>query len=115
MKRPYFEAAFSFILITTIVFFCLSKGTDLERLSSYWLSINLAAIFVFGIDKFRARSNGLRVPELTLIIFSLLGGAAGILMGIPLCRHKTRKPSFIFIISAIFSLQVIVYSVYGLR
>ena len=56
--------------------------------------VNLAAFFVFGIDKWKARRGSWRVPEQTLALLGFLGGWPGALLAMRLFRHKTRKKSF---------------------
>jgi uncharacterized membrane protein YsdA (DUF1294 family) len=70
-------------------------------------SINLFAFLLFGIDKLNAIKDRRRVPELTFHFFSLIGGVIGILLGVPLFRHKLRSKKFLFIEFAIFLLWCI--------
>lgn len=58
------------------------------------LLVNLAAFFVFGVDKWKAGRGSWRVPERTLALLGLLGGWPGALLAMRLFRHKTRKKSF---------------------
>ncbi len=46
------------------------------------------------IDKYRARSGGRRISEITLLGWALLGGAMGAAAAAHLVRHKTRKQPF---------------------
>ena len=51
------------------------------------------SVFLFammGIDKGKARRGRWRIPEKTLFVFALLGGAPGGTAGMFLFRHKTR-------------------------
>jgi uncharacterized membrane protein YsdA (DUF1294 family) len=50
-----------------------------------------------AIDKMRAKKQQWRVPESTLFIMALLGGAVGGFGGMFLCHHKTKKPQFYII------------------
>ena len=56
--------------------------------------INAAAFVAFGLDKWKARRGTWRTPELTLVLFAVLGGWPGALLGMRTFRHKTRKRSF---------------------
>ena len=47
-----------------------------------------------GYDKSVAGSRGLRAPEKFLWGVALIGGSPGLLLGMWLFRHKTRKASF---------------------
>ena len=63
----------------------------------FWLYLaaaNLSAFAAFGYDKARAKAGKRRVRERDLLLFALLGGAAGALIGRWLFRHKTRKRGF---------------------
>ena len=56
--------------------------------------INVVALLTFGLDKWRARRGSRRTPELTLVLFAVLGGWPGALLGMRTFRHKTQKKSF---------------------
>ena len=56
----------------------------------YLLAANLAAFALMGADKRRARRGEWRVPERTLFLPAVLGGALGGVLGMRLFRHKTR-------------------------
>ncbi len=49
---------------------------------------------MMGIDKALAKRGAWRVPEKTLFLLALLGGALGGLIGMYFFRHKTRHASF---------------------
>lgn len=73
--------------------------TDLKNLLIiYYLSINLIAFIIYGIDKLMAVKHAYRVPEKTLILMAGLGGGAGALLGMICFRHKIRKPKFLIIV-----------------
>jgi len=73
----------------------------------YVLLINVWTFYVFGIDKRRALRNKWRIPEKNLFLFSLLGGAAGGLLGMLMFRHKIRKWYFTLGIPAILIMQTV--------
>ena len=56
--------------------------------------INGITLILFGIDKRRAIRQKRRIPIVTLLGCSFVGGALGGLMGMYLFRHKTRKDYF---------------------
>ncbi len=60
----------------------------------YLIGINLLTFVLYGIDKWKAQQNYWRVPEKTLILLAVIGGAVGALAGMILFRHKIRKPKF---------------------
>lgn len=72
-----------------------------------WLaSINLTTFCAYGFDKRRAMRDERRVPELSLLLISFLGGSAGALAAMQLFRHKTVKGSFRIGFWLIVALQV---------
>ncbi|ENM2464380.1 DUF1294 domain-containing protein, partial [Salmonella enterica subsp. enterica serovar Chester] len=64
----------------------------------------------YGIDKTAARKTWRRVPESTLLVFGVVGGWPGAIVGQQLFRHKTQKQPFktYFIVSVIVSIVVTV-------
>ena len=49
---------------------------------------------MMGIDKALAKRGAWRLPEKTLFLLALLGGALGGIIGMYFFRHKTRHSSF---------------------
>ncbi|MHB8586215.1 MAG: DUF1294 domain-containing protein [Thermoplasmatota archaeon] len=61
-----------------------------------WIALVTVVTFVaMGIDKSRARDGKRRIRERTLLTGAALGGSFGMLLGMAVFRHKTRKLSFI--------------------
>lgn len=60
----------------------------------YLIFINVVAFFMYGLDKSKAKKGKWRIKESTLLIFSLLGGGIGSLIGMKIHRHKTQKAKF---------------------
>lgn len=71
----------------------------------YLVLINIAAYAAFGLDKYKARWGGWRIPEKTLFLFALIGGSIGAWAGMKMFRHKIRKAGFKAGILAILTLQ----------
>ncbi len=72
-----------------------------------WLGLLSLLLFtVMGADKGRARRGKRRVPEKTLFLLALLGGAPGGTLGMRVFRHKTRHRSFAWGFPALALLQV---------
>jgi uncharacterized membrane protein YsdA (DUF1294 family) len=62
----------------------------------YLLTVNVLALFAMGGDKFSAaRDFENRIPEGILFFFAVIGGSLGVLVGMFLFRHKTRKWYFL--------------------
>ena len=61
---------------------------------AYLLLINLVAAALCIDDKGRARRNAWRIPERTLLITCLLGGAPAFWITMQSIRHKTKHLKF---------------------
>ncbi|MGP3500962.1 DUF1294 domain-containing protein, partial [Salmonella enterica subsp. enterica serovar Dublin] len=74
------------------------------------LLANVLTLAIYGIDKTAARKTLRRVPESTLLVFGVVGGWPGAIVGQQLFRHKTQKQPFktYFIVSVIVSIVVTV-------
>ncbi len=60
----------------------------------FWLIMSLITFIAFAMDKGRAIRNEWRIPEKTLILLSLIGGALGGFLGMQIYRHKTKHMKF---------------------
>ena len=60
----------------------------------YLGAMNLLCFLLMGADKSRARRGARRIPEATLLLFAILGGSVGGILGMLLFRHKTRHAAF---------------------
>ena len=57
----------------------------------YAAAMSLLTGALYALDKARAMSRGVRVPERILLLLGFLGGAPGAILAMLLCRHKTRR------------------------
>jgi len=78
------------------------------------LIINLIGFILMGLDKSYARKHSYRISEKTLFSVALLGGSLGIIIGMFVFNHKTRKAQFIYGLPILIIVQVILIFVYGL-
>ena len=60
----------------------------------YFISINIVSFFLCLLDKRKAVYHQWRIAENILLTFSFLGGCFGMLIGMYLFHHKTRKLKF---------------------
>ena len=60
------------------------------------LIFNLITFFVFGYDKYLARTNRRRVSEKTLLNLALFGGSIGAVFAQKIFRHKSKKYRYTF-------------------
>ena len=56
----------------------------------YLAVLNLVTFALYGADKRRAKKGQWRIPEKTLFLPAIFGGALGGVAGMRLFRHKTR-------------------------
>lgn len=71
------------------------------------LMINLFSFIVSITDKFRAVKNKWRISENTLIFLALIGGGVGLIAGLLLSNHKTRKKKFMVGVPTIIIVQIV--------
>ena len=79
-------------------------------LLTYIAIVNLIAFILYGIDKRRAIKDKWRIPEKTLLLAALFGGAPGALWGMILFHHKTKKAKFFITVPVLFVFQIILFS-----
>lgn len=83
-------------------------GVSLPILFTY-LGMSVVTMFAYAFDKSAAVSGRWRTAETTLHLLSLSGGWPGALLAQQLLRHKTNKPSFIFVFWAMIVLNIGVF------
>lgn len=76
-------------------------------LITYTILINIIGLLVMGLDKLKARRRKKRIPERTLFLIALIFGSVGILVGMYLFHHKTKKRRFSIGIPAILAVQLL--------
>ena len=73
-----------------------------------WIATASVAAMLLAIhDKRQARRGRARIPETTLLGVALVGGSPGLLAGMLLARHKTRKPSFLLGFALVVAAQAV--------
>ena len=80
-------------------------------IAAYLIMINIIAFAVCAYDKAAAKKRRRRIRERTLFIIALIGGAAGMFVGMLIVRHKTRKRLFTLLMPLIivFQASVLIY------
>lgn len=72
----------------------------------YLVIINLMTFIAYGMDKRKAKKGKWRIPEKTLLLFAVLGGSVGALLGMYLFHHKTKHAKFTIGVPVILALQI---------
>jgi len=80
----------------------------------YLAAINVAAFFLYGIDKWKAKRNKWRITEARLLWIAVAGGSIGALLGMKVWHHKTLHNKFRFGLPLIliFHLAIAIVAVY---
>ena len=60
----------------------------------YLMVINIVTFLVYGIDTIKAKQGSWRISEATLLIFAVIGGSIGALLGMQVWHHKTMHKKF---------------------
>ena len=108
MPTPYQFFGTVASLLVLLAAFISNYYFGLSWIAGYLIAINLVAFAMCGYDKGIAHTNATRVPELIFYAVALIGGAAGLLVGMVKFRHKTKKASFQFGLMIILILQLAV-------
>lgn len=75
---------------------------------SYILAINIAASLLAFIDKKKAIKGKWRIPESTLMLIGLLGGACGEYLTMKKIHHKTQHKKFMIGLPLEFLLHLVI-------
>ena len=78
----------------------------------FLLLINALGFLLMLADKQKAKKHLWRIPEAVLLAFAALGGSLGVLLGMYICRHKTKKPLFYLTIPLLLILQLFLIKEY---
>ncbi|ELU2351365.1 DUF1294 domain-containing protein [Salmonella enterica] len=99
-----------------LIFAAVGSIFTSHPVAMWFLLANVLTLAIYGIDKTAARKTWRRVPESTLLVFGVVGGWPGAIVGQQLFRHKTQKQPFktYFIVSVIVSIlvTVVIYRLY---
>jgi uncharacterized membrane protein YsdA (DUF1294 family) len=110
MRNPYLGyGAIAAILVLgfSAAMFVSSASESLSLVGIVLIALNLSTWLMVAWDKAIAGRDITRVPENVLLFLAFVGGAGGLLLGMKLFRHKTRKSSFQYALVAIFGIQAL--------
>ena len=63
-------------------------------LTLYLVAINVVTLFLYGIDKWKAKRARWRIPERVLLGMAAIGGSVGAWLGMRVWHHKTQHAKF---------------------
>ena len=72
----------------------------------YLAVINLVTLFMYGIDKWKAKKSKWRIRETALLGLAVLGGSIGAWLGMKVWHHKTQHKKFKYGLPAIIIVQL---------
>ena len=82
------------------------RNTVLIIAGAVLLVLNILSFSLMAIDKRRAAKGAWRIPEKTLFLSAACFGGLGGVLGMFLCRHKTKHWYFRYGLPAILILQI---------
>ena len=82
------------------------------HLLAIFIILNLISFITYGVDKHKAVKNKWRIPESTLILLALIGGAVGAILGMKVFRHKTKHPKFYIGVPLILVLHIVIVALF---
>lgn len=71
-----------------------------------YILINLFEFILSAVDKKAAIHHGRRIPEKTLWLLAILGGAVGLFLSMRIFRHKTKHLAFVIGAPILATIQV---------
>lgn len=81
----------------------------IKNIVIYLVVINILGFLIMGLDKWKAKNEKWRIPENTLLLFTILGGGIGTISGMHIFRHKTKKAKFTVGMPAILVLEIALF------
>lgn len=77
----------------------------------YFAIVNIIGMMLNIVDKNRAVNNKWRIPEKTLWLFAIIGGAPLSYITMKIIRHKTKHKSFMigFLLLSIIQIALLIY------
>ncbi len=94
--RPSAQGLFALVaaVLTMVALAILDQNVTWSPYIKWLAACGTATFALFAWDKLQAKVDGLRVPELILILLILIGGVVGSWLGALILRHKLRDSKF---------------------
>ena len=74
----------------------------------YLIIVNIGTFILYGADKKKAEKDKYRIPESSLLFYSVIGGAFGAFLGMRIFHHKTKKKKFTIGMPLIVILEILI-------
>lgn len=81
---------------------------NMNLMFEYLLGMNLISFVLCGIDKWSAKMHKWRISENNLLLYCIMGGSIGFILGMKVFSHKTRHLKFTLGVPFILLIQLIV-------
>lgn len=81
----------------------------MKYLYLYLITVNALGFALMLIDKQKARKGVWRISERTLLSVAAIGGSLGSLLGMELCRHKTKHPKFTVTVPVLLAVHILIW------
>ena len=104
---PYTFYIVAFVLVAGVVAGGIRIQGNVAPLWAFLIGANVAAFLLCMFDKGAAGKGTMRVPEAVLFGAAVFGGTPGLLVGMHLVRHKTKKSSFQLVVVVILVVQMV--------
>lgn len=72
-------------------------------------TLNVAAFALFGIDKWKARNDGWRIPDAVLLAIAGIGGGLGAHIGMLVFHNKTHHRLFTTLVPIFISVHLLTF------
>ena len=94
------------LLCASTLTFLLWRVEEVTPLIALLVGVNFTSIFFIGLDKNLSKGGSVRTPEAVVYVLAILGGTPGVLLGMHMFRHKTKKVSVQFVLLLIAAAQI---------
>ena len=85
----------------------------MSQIVEIWLCFaNIVAFALYGIDKYKSMHHKWRIQERTLLLWAVVGGSIGALLGMQIFRHKTQHRKFKYGVPLILAVQIVAFWYY---
>jgi uncharacterized membrane protein YsdA (DUF1294 family) len=81
----------------------------MKALQIYLIAVNIVAFVIMGVDKYKAQRHKWRISELSIFAIGIIGGGAGIFLGMSTFHHKTKHLKFTLGIPVVLILNIAMF------